>query len=87
VNQKLQDYARNYLKTELAKLPEGNQSLFKLMYGRNGGTRPVEETSAMPVDSVVDEMPADKLDWAMQQVINTPHSPAEAPATGVKDRK
>lgn len=71
MNQQLQDFARNYLKTNIATLPAENQRVFKLMYGRNGGKRSVEDATEMDVAAVVDEMPADSLDWAMQQVQRT----------------
>lgn len=68
MNQQLQNFARNYLKTNVSTLPADNQRVFKLMYARNGGKRSVEEAIAMDVAGVVDEMSADSLDWAMQQV-------------------
>lgn len=71
MNQQLQDYARDYLKTNVAALPDKNQRVFKLMYGRNRGKRSVEDATAMDVAAVIDEMPADKLDLAMEQVRRT----------------
>lgn len=68
MNSTLQEFARTKLIEGLSKLPEGWQNRFKLMYGRNGGKRSVEDTQAMPIENVVAEMPEDKLDWAMQQV-------------------
>jgi hypothetical protein len=71
MNEQLQELARASLKESLASLPESNQRLFKLMYGRNGGRRSVEEAEVMSIDAVVDEMEAKSLDWAMTQVANT----------------
>lgn len=71
MNNQLQEYARKTLKEGLAKLPEENQRIFKLMYARDGGRRSVEDAEAMPIDSVVDYMPVHNLDWAMQQVSAT----------------
>ena len=80
MNEQLQKFARQSLKEGLAKLPEGNQRIFKLMYGRGNHEnltskipemRSVAEAEAMAVGDVVDEMPAEKLDWAMQQVQRT----------------
>ena len=68
MNDQLQYYARNELKDGLSRLPTKWQETFKLMYGRNGGKRNVEDSKAMDINAVVDEMPADRLDWAMQQV-------------------
>ena len=71
MNQQLQDYARDYLKGSVSIMPEYNQRVFKLMYGRNDGKRSVDDAVAMDVSAVVDEIPADRLDWAMQQVQRT----------------
>lgn len=71
MNAELQSFARQQLKAGLEKLPEGWQGKFKLMYARDGGKRSVEDAKAMPIDAVVEQMPDDKLDWAMQQVKNS----------------
>jgi len=76
MNNELQQFARQQLKDGLNKLPTDYHRIFKLMYGRGGYTpgtitRTVEEAEALPIYLVVDEIPADKLDWAMQQVSNT----------------
>jgi hypothetical protein len=42
-----------------------------MMYARQGGKRSVEDAATIPIEDVVSEMPAEKLDWAMQQVANT----------------
>jgi len=71
MNNQLQDFARSQLKANLATLPESNQRLFKLLYGRDNGRRSVADAEAMEIDDVVDAMPAAQLDWAMTQVSNT----------------
>lgn len=71
MNPQLQDFARTKLKTDLATLPESNQRIFKLMYGRDDGRRSVADAEAMPIGDVVDAMPEDRLDWAMTQVANS----------------
>lgn len=71
MNEQLQEFARSSLKDGLGKLPEQNQRMFKLMYARDNGKRSVEDAEAMSIDDVVDAMPSDKLDWAMQQVENS----------------
>jgi hypothetical protein len=63
MNEQLKNFAREELKRGLAQLPEPNQRLFKRMYSHNN--------LELPIDEVVDKMPEDKLDWAMQQVKNT----------------
>lgn len=68
MNDALQQFARDTLKAGLAKLPESNHRTFKLMYGREGGKRSVEDSVALPINDVVDIMEPEKLDWAMQQV-------------------
>ena len=63
MNNQLQNYARTSLKEGLAKCREGQQMMFKRMYA-NGNLN-------ASIDDVVDNMPEDKLDWAMQQVERT----------------
>jgi len=63
MNNKLQDFARNELKIGLAQCTAEEQLLFKRMYSH--------KNLELPVDDVVDNMPAEKLDWAMQQVERT----------------
>ena len=76
MNTQLEQYARQTLKEQLAKLPGEWQETFKLMYGRGKVSfgipaRTVEEACAMNINEVVDEIPNIKLDWAMQQVENS----------------
>ncbi len=60
MNKQLEDFARETLKEGLAKLPEGDHKRFRLMYSH--------KNLELPIPDVVDRMPVDKLDWAMQQV-------------------
>lgn len=60
MNKKLQNYAREELKTGLLLLPESNQLIFKRMYS--------SKDLDADICTVVDNMPEDKLNWAMQQV-------------------
>ncbi len=71
MNNQLQAFARQTLKNGLDRLPAGWQRKFALMYGRQGGRRTVVDCEAMPISDVVDEIPEDKLDWAMEQVENS----------------
>lgn len=71
MNNQLQQYARNTIKNGLAKLPPENHRVFKLMYARDKGRRSVEDALAMDINMVVDQMPDDRLYWAMQQVQNS----------------
>ena len=63
MNDAIQDFARTQLKEMLAKCTEGQQRLFKQMYSF--------KDMALGIDDVVDNMPEDKLDWAMQQCQRT----------------
>ena len=56
-------FIRQQLKDLLARLSDGNIALFKRMYSPND--------MELHIDSVVDKMPADKLDWAIEQCENT----------------
>lgn len=71
MNKHLIDFARKYLKDSLAKLPKSWHETFVLMYGRDNERRSVEEAKALDINDVVDNMPTDKLDWAMCQVDNS----------------
>jgi hypothetical protein len=60
MNNNLQSYAREQLKEDLSQLPEGSQKMFKRMYSHGN--------LDTDINTVVDNMPEEKLDWAMQQV-------------------
>ena len=62
-NEQLQRFARNTIKLGLSKCDERMQLLFKRMYS--------PDNLDLPIDDVVDRIPEDKLNWAMQQVANT----------------
>lgn len=68
MNDTLQKFARQQLLEGLAKLPDGHQRTFKLMYARNGGKTSVEDAEKTPIEQVVENVPEENLDWAMQQV-------------------
>lgn len=63
MNISLENFARNELRKGLAQCTEAEQLLFKRMYA-NGNLE-------MGINKVIDSMPEDKLDWAMQQVERT----------------
>ena len=66
MNKKLEKFARDTLKEDLAFLGLHDIKClrtFKLMYSH--------EDISLPINEIVDKMPAKKLDWAMQQVQNT----------------
>ena len=71
MNQQLQDYARNAIKEGLAKLSGRPHEIFKLMYARDNGKRSVADALARDINEVVDSMPTDTLDHAMNQVNRT----------------
>ncbi len=60
MNNQLQDFARQTLKSGLAQLPESNHMLFKRMYSH--------KNLNANIDYVVDSIDEEQLDWAMQQV-------------------
>ncbi len=68
MNEQLRDFARMTLKDGLAKLEPKHHVIFKRMYARNNGERSIEDALAMDINDVVDEIPDEKLDHAMQQV-------------------
>lgn len=62
---------RQELSRTVKSMPEANQRVFRCMYGRNDGKRPLDETLEMSIDDIVSEMSYRKLDWAQMQVYNT----------------
>jgi hypothetical protein len=60
MNKQLRDFAKNTLKEGLAQLPNGHQLKFKGMYAHGN--------LEADMNTVVDNMPDEKLDWAMEQV-------------------
>ena len=68
MNNILQKYARDWLKDGLSRLTDESHTVFKMMYARDNGKRSVDEAKNMPINEVVDRMPEENLDWAMQQV-------------------
>lgn len=71
MNEQLKAFTKEYLVSNITKLPDQNQRMFKLMYGCNGGKRSVADAESMSIESIVNEIPERGLDWAMQQVSNT----------------
>jgi 3-methyladenine DNA glycosylase AlkC len=62
MNKNLETYARKWLKESLELLTADHRSFFVRLYKTSDGQTWQE---------VVDTMPVDKLDWAMQQVGRT----------------
>ena len=72
MNEQLEKFARDSLKTDLATCTEGQQMLFKRMYSpAHRGKSLNQVTDDMTINQVVEAMPIEKLDWAMQQVQRT----------------
>lgn len=63
MNNKLSKFARETIKLGLSRLEPKHHLLFKRMYSHNDTEKDINE--------VVDDMPEEKLDWAMQQVDRT----------------
>jgi len=63
MNKTLEKFARDTLKSNLAKCSEGELLTFKRMYSHGD--------LGKDINLVVDSMEPDKLDWAMSQVENT----------------
>lgn len=63
MNDKLQNFAREQLKDMLSQCTKAQQMLFKRMYSH--------KDLMLDINTVVDNMPEEKLDWAMQQCERT----------------
>jgi len=70
MNNAIQEFARTQLKEMLGKCTEAQQILFKRMYSHNN--------LSLDIGEVVDNMPEEKLDWAMQQCQRTLKNNAES---------
>ena len=76
MNKTIEDFARSQIIEQCESLPAGNQRIFRLMYGRKTNTRgiatrSVEDAEKLSITDLVAEIPAEKLDWALQQLENT----------------
>lgn len=60
MNNQMLEFAKKTLKEDLIQLPENYQLMFKRMYSH--------ENLSLPIGDIVELIPEDKLDWAMQQV-------------------
>lgn len=56
--------AREFLKIQLEKITPGQLNLFKRMYSQH-------DDRSRSIEEIVDNMPAEKLDWAIIQIDNT----------------
>ena len=63
MNKAVIEFMRSEIKAGLKELPEGWQLLFKRMYSH--------QNLEKPIDKVVDDMPEEKLNWALTQVQNS----------------
>jgi hypothetical protein len=63
VNKNIEEFCRNFLKKNIVKCSEGQVLMFKRMYSNNN--------LDLDINIVIDKMPIDKLDWAMQQIERT----------------
>ena len=63
MNNTLSNFARVQLKEGLAKLGEKEHIMFKRIYSHGN--------LELDINEVVNKIPEEKLDWAMQQVENT----------------
>lgn len=60
MNSQLEEFAKRTLKESLSRCTDGQVLMFKRMYSHNDLDK--------EITAVVDDMPADRLDWAMEQV-------------------
>lgn len=63
MNDKLRNFAKQELKDGISKCSNAQKFLFMQMYSH--------KNTNLTIDVVVDNMPDDKLDWAMEQVRRT----------------
>jgi len=63
MNKELQEFARRKIKQGLLQCNSRQQSLFRRMYSHGGPD--------ISMDSIVDNLADEKLEWAMEQVRRT----------------
>lgn len=63
MNETLAAFARGTLQRNLPLCNEGEQNLFKRMYA--------DGNINLPINEVINNMPVEKLDWAVEQVRRT----------------
>lgn len=63
MNKQVIDFMKDKIKEGLKTLPEGHQMLFKRMYSHGN--------LDASIDTVVDNMPEEKFDWALTQIDNS----------------
>ena len=63
MNEQMQRYARNTTKEGLSRCTSAEQLIFKRMHS--------PDALDLPINEVVDKIEPEKLDWAMQQILNT----------------
>jgi hypothetical protein len=85
MNNALQDFARNSIKEGLYQCLDRQVRIFKLMYARTNPDAPADLD--MEIDDVVDLIPSEALDWAMQQVERTLEKNAQRIETRVVRRE
>ncbi len=96
MNDTLKAFAQQTLKDGLARCTEGEQVVFKLMYGEpsNPGLRNpgiIARIKAADIEAVVDNMADKRLDWAMSRLRRPsqrlPRSPRRRPRKGCTNPK
>lgn len=55
----------------LESLEPKHRRMFRLMYGRLNGNRPVEEAEVMTIEDVLSEIPDEGVDMALRQIRTT----------------
>ena len=79
MNSQLVAYARKKIKEGLSELSEGHQVVFKRLYSH--------ENLELPIDEVVDNVPEEKLSWALTQVQNSLEKLQREKKGGEKDAR
>lgn len=64
MNEQIQEFCRSTLKNGVEKLTDEQKKVFALMYSH--------KNPDLPLSTIIDRIHESKLDWAMQQISNTP---------------
>ena len=72
MNKVLEGFARQQLKDGIVQCTDKQRAFFNKMYSDSDAKiYTFEEAGKLDINNVIDNMPAEKLDWAMRQVEST----------------
>lgn len=59
---------KDYIRECVPMLTDAQRKTFRLMYGRLNGKRSVEEALALPMNTIINEIPASAVEHCISQI-------------------